>query len=299
MATGGGPARSQAGFHCSELSWRNAEPMPGSAPEAAVWIVVEHPAGWGDAHLARAAHGVRVVMARGPRSSRGAEDLPPQPVGDTRVWVAHLDAVPHVRVGTVPDPGAVARWDLAAVAEGSLRTWGSPDPDPLLLVCANGRRDRCCGHLGGRLAESLWRGPARPRVLTCTHLGGHRFAPTAVLLPTGAVHGRLDQDAANDVVTGAREGWAPTGSLRGFSGLSAPAQVAEVQARFVTGHRGAGPLSVHLVAQPDPRRLLAQVSVPGSPGGPDGIAVPLRLVDVPAVLSCGRAVEHTQRWVVA
>ena len=31
-------------------------------------------------------------------------------------------------------------------------------------------------------------------VWECTHLGGHRFAPTALVLPTGYSYGRLDQE---------------------------------------------------------------------------------------------------------
>ncbi len=59
--------RSASGPPCSALARAAHEPMPGTAPEADVWIAVEHPAGWGEASLARSAAGVRVIMARGPR----------------------------------------------------------------------------------------------------------------------------------------------------------------------------------------------------------------------------------------
>ena len=88
----------------------------------------------------------------------------------------------------------------------------------------------------------------RDRVLTCTHLGGHRFAPTALLLPAGALHGRLDEASATDLVAQAHAGRTPSASLRGFSSLDEPAQVADAHARLVTGYDGLTPLRVDLDA---------------------------------------------------
>jgi hypothetical protein len=254
-------------------------------------VVVEHDDGWGDAALARAAHGVRVVLARGPRGSRAER---------SRVWVAHAAAGPDLRVGTVADPAEIAAWDLAAIAAGALRRWGQPVAEPLLAVCANGRRDRCCGHAGGRLADALWSGPERTRVVTCTHLGGHRFAPTALLLPWGVLHGRLDLDGARAVLADAATGRTPTTSLRGHSTQSEPAQVAEAHARLLTGYRGLAPLSVAVRAGtghhgPEPGRCDAVVTLPA--GGT--ITVPLVLESIEQVASCGRGAELVARWSVA
>ena len=142
-----------------------------------------------------------------PPSESGTEvDMLRTPDAGVRVWVGYATRTPTLRLGRVDRPDVVAGWDLADIAAGALRDWGRADPDPLLLVCANGRRDRCCGHSGGRLADALWRGPYTDRVLTCTHLGGHRFAPTALLLPIGALHGRLDEDAAAGLLTAATGG---------------------------------------------------------------------------------------------
>jgi hypothetical protein len=258
--------------------------MPGSAPHAQAWIAVEHPAGWGDAPLARSEHGVRVVMVRGERDRSGP----------TRVWVAHAGVAPTLRQGTVSDPVEVAGWDLAQVASGSLLRWGRPDPEPLLLVCANGRRDRCCGHDGGRLAERLRAGRWGARVLTSTHLGGHRFAPTAVLLPWGVLHGRLDADSAERLLDQATQGRTPTASLRGFSSLAEAGQVAEAWARQRTGYAGLEPLAVD-VRPEDPDHAAASVELPG------GAVQEIALVRVhrQVLTSCGRATETTSRWQVA
>ena len=212
------------------------------------------------------------------------------------MWVAYSTPTPTLRIGRVDRPDVVAGWDLADIASGSLRGWGRWDPDPLLLVCANGRRDRCCGHSGGRLADALWRGPHADRVLTCTHLGGHRFAPTALLLPVGALHGRLDEQRAGGLLTEASADQMSSDTLRGHSILDQPAQVAEVHARAVSGHRGLAPLQVDLTASDDPDRIGA--SVRG--WDPHDVQQELRFGLVrtrgQALLSCGRAPEATTRW---
>ena len=279
------------GPRCSDLSVAAGEPMTGTAPRADVWVVVEHPPGWGDAPLARSGHGVRILMARGRRVPARTSDS-----AGARVWVAYAAGTPTLRVGLIEQAEDVAGWDLAAIARGSLRGWGRPDPDPLLLVCANGRRDRCCGHAGGRLADTLWRGPLADRVLTCTHLGGHRFAPTALLLPVGALHGRLDAPAAAGLLTDAATGRMRADTLRGFSTLESPAQVAEAHARTLTGHWGVDPLEVDVVPGRDADHVTAGVLVPAARDLTWSVAVRLERTTGHAQLACGRDPEPSTRW---
>lgn len=273
--------------------------MPGSAPRADVWVVVEHPAGWGDAALARAGHGVRVLMARGPRPAGTTGPPPREGAPGVRVWVSRGWPQPELRVGTVADPAEVATWDLAAIADGVPPGWGRTDPDPLLLVCANGRRDRCCGHAGRRLAESLWNRPGGDRVLTCTHLGGHRFAPTALLLPSGALHGRLSLDAAAGLVGAALAGTTPGATLRGFSMLPEEVQVAEAHVRAMTGHDAIRPLPARVLSR-DVDRCVVEVTPPvdgqGRPAEP--VVVRLGRRERAVLASCGRAPEPMRRWEV-
>lgn len=304
------------GPRCSEVSRASGEPMAGTAPRADVWVAVEHVPGWGDAGLARSEHGVRVVMARSPRDEPEAVAPPRQSTGSAsvgsrdgsgapaasgpvagrgvRVWVGYATGTPSLRVGRTARPEDVGGWDLSDIAAGSMREWGRADHDPLLLVCANGRRDRCCGHAGGRLADALWRGPHRDRVLTCTHLGGHRFAPTALVLPFGYLHGRLDVSAATDLVAEARVGRMPATRLRGSSTLVEPAQVAEAHMRALTGYDGLVPLEVELLASEDPDRTRAAVRGPHSTTY--SVDLLRRAFDVQP--SCGRTPGPDRRWVI-
>ncbi|MFK7929776.1 MAG: sucrase ferredoxin [Myxococcota bacterium] len=75
---------------------------------------------------------------------------------------------------------------------------GLTDQEPV-WVCAHGNRDHCCGLHGPAFARALEQ-IAPGRAWLCTHLGGHRFAATAVALPTGAHFGRLRSDDAANLV---------------------------------------------------------------------------------------------------
>lgn len=74
-----------------------------------------------------------------------------------------------------------------------------------VLVCTHGRRDQCCGSMGSRLAIELapiWESlaPAGVQLWRTSHTGGHRFAPTFMVLPEGTVWGYADAELLKRVV---------------------------------------------------------------------------------------------------
>ena len=102
------------------------------------------------------------------------------------------------------------------------------------------------------------RGGTRPG-LECSHTGGHRFAPTGVLLPFGATLARLDTGLCADVLRAAGEGHLPAPLLgpahdRGRSALEPAARAAESWVRAQHG-------ITDLTAQP-PRGRTPTVSAP-------------------------------------
>lgn len=79
------------------------------------------------------------------------------------------------------------------------RLFASPPSDQLasereLLVCTHGSRDRCCGSMGTVAFASIDHRPDL-RLARTSHLGGHRFAPTAAVLPEGTAWAWLDADS--------------------------------------------------------------------------------------------------------
>ena len=89
-----------------------------------------------------------------------------------------------------------------------------------VLVCTHGRRDACCGARGtelfGELLEALAPGGPGPggagavtskmpppvRFWRTSHTGGHRFAPTAIVLPAATMWAWADVGLIAQVVSG-------------------------------------------------------------------------------------------------
>ena len=88
-----------------------------------------------------------------------------------------------------------------------------------LLVCTHGARDRCCGALGTRLFGQLQPDGSGPRTWRTSHTGGHRFAPTAVLLPEGTMWGYLDDEILGGIVDRSISPTAAAAHYRGCTGL--------------------------------------------------------------------------------
>jgi hypothetical protein len=106
-----------------------------------------------------------------------------------------------------------------------------------ILICGHGARDRCCGSMGTRLA--LWAGhhlSSDVRVWRTSHTGGHRFAPTATILPEGTAWAFVEGDILGRLVR--REGQMDDviGHYRGCSALGSPSlQALEREALRVLG----------------------------------------------------------------
>ena len=240
---------------CSVQWDRDGTSAYGTAATARFFVVVEQPGPWGrdaarESHLdrdlgaeldARTTHaGGRFMLIRRP-GGHPAHD------GPRRVLLAHAGTRPQdawLLSAEVDDIGSLLGLDWGALARGSRSLVqaslpGSGSAEPTLLVCTNGRRDVCCAVRGRPLAAHAAR-LAPGRVWEVSHTGGHRFAPTAVLLPWGQTLARLDDHGAERVLAASATGHLPTelvGPLhdRGRSGVPGPSQCAESHVRAETG----------------------------------------------------------------
>ncbi len=210
-------------------------------------MAIEQPGPWGrraltDSHLdpvtgaalGRWADGtgVRLLLIRRPGRHPDVHGPAPR-----TVLVAHTaPGASWLQRWHVVDPAELLTLDAAELARG-VRPWPGPRPEAgiedaagVALVCTNGRRDRCCAERGRALAAALAaRHPGR--VWECSHLGGHRFAPTAVFLPSGVVYGQLDEGRAARAWSVSADGRLLLDGLRGRSWLSPIAQAADEAVR--------------------------------------------------------------------
>ena len=296
-------------------------PASGTAAQATFFVALEQPGPWGrdaatQSHLpadlgsaladACSSHGGRLSLIRRPgRHPDDAHD--PAAPGHT-AYLAWAGEQPWLLEGRVTDPATLLDVDLDALARGDRGAVSASLPGlapcpPVLLVCTNGRRDVCCAVRGRPVA--LDAAAAAPgRVWEASHTGGHRFAPTGVLLPHGATLARLDTDLALAVLACADDGELPAAVLgplhdRGRSALSPGAQAAESRVRQLVGETSLTAFSV------------ADVDAPGTPaagGLPNAFRVQHRdgrswIVQCERRMtarelpeSCGKGPVHVAAW---
>lgn len=250
---------------CAVLARVLDEPLGGTAPVARRWLCVEQQGAWPRAVAEHRDAAVRTLAARAAAAGwRLLLIRRPgrRPVTTPTVTVLLADtdpAAPRVSRLVVARP-LLASLPLPGPGE---RLPGSPVLEPLLLVCTHGRRDVCCA-LDGRalVASVLAAGPeVAPYVWESSHLGGHRFAPTALVLPTGYLYGRLDPATAVDVLKAAAHGEMEPLLCRGRSTWSPEGQVAELAVRRETGLREAAAVLVGTPGEAGPGLVRVPVSV--------------------------------------
>ncbi|KOV69361.1 sucrase ferredoxin [Streptomyces sp. MMG1121] len=235
--------------------------------------------------------GVRVALIRRP--GRHADPGTP-PL--RHVYAAHT--VPGnvwLHTATVRDPGRLLDLDFATLGAGDHRTFaaaldGRPHTDdPLALVCTNGKRDRCCALLGRPLATEL-AASGVPGVWEVTHLGGHRFSPTVLVLPYGYAYGRAEAHTIKEALHGVQEGRVVVEGCRGCSAWERPGQAAELAVRSAAREDRAGMLSVVRTDGGGPRW---EVTVGHSDGRLWRVTVAQGTSLPPRPESCGAAVLGT------
>ena len=297
---------------CSAGSLLTGEQLAGSAPEAVAWVALEQPGPWGakaftgshlDPDLGRAieqmaaARGVRPALIRRP--GRHADEASPGD-GPRAVLVAHTrPGATWLLEGIVTAPDELLALDWGALRDGhpdavrrSLPQL-SPTDRARLLVCTNGTRDVCCAVLGRPVAAAA--AYVHPgRVWEVTHTSGHRFAPTAALLPAGTLHGRLDAGTAVALVDAADRGETVLTGHRGRSTWPSPGQVAELEVRRLIGEAGLDAVSVADVAEVAAHTWSVEV------GHADGrrwaVDVDSEPTEVERAESCSKGAVPLRRW---
>lgn len=175
---------------------------------------------------------LRSFAIRPPLDRRGVPPAPP------RCGTVGHDA----RMVALPTDFTVADLEKAFMtAPPALTASGAGAVDPVIGVCTNARRDRCCAVRGRPVALAL-HSRFGARVTEISHLSGHRFAATLLVLPAGYFYGFLDPDSAERVVRAALDGLVDPLDLRGRADLSPAAQAADAFWR-----KGIGPAPVGAV----------------------------------------------------
>ena len=165
------------------------------------------------------------------------------------------------------------------------------------LACTDGKHDRCCAAHGRAFYDAL-RASALEHgleVAESSHLGGHRFAATSIVLPDGWMYGRLRADDAPAFAAAAAAGAVHLPRYRGRLGQPELAQVAEACAleRFPAAQK----IEIERVAEGAAEQSV-RVSIWLADARHD-LEVRCRAREFSGVTRCGvdAEVETRQRWV--
>lgn len=224
---------------CAEASRACDEPIAGTATEqTSVWIALEYAGPWGRKALKTSglAPEVRAHLAawndRVPRSRVQLIKRDPARADaasrTVTLFVALVDPrAPALYRVDLPSADAARSFDLDAVLRRAPSAARHRVDESIVLVCTNGQRDRCCAKFGLPVYRRF-AALAPARAWETTHIGGHRFAATLVVLPEGIVYGRLDPDEVEACLRAHDRGELHAiERLRGRSCHSKSAQIAE------------------------------------------------------------------------
>ena len=108
--------------------------------------------------------------------------------------------------------------------------------EKLVLVCTNGKRDRCCSKFGLPVYEAFEQEEGLSTWQT-THIGGHRYSATAVAFPQGTYYGYLSPQAVSEASAALRDGKLYMPGYRGRTAYSGAVSAADYFVRKQTGIR--------------------------------------------------------------
>lgn len=218
-------------IYCSEQN--PGEPLPGTADHVGVWVLLEYKPVW----KARALQDNSLSSATrrwldGNLERLEAAGMKPrpqlirQPEVDSdavRIFLGSPGRLLCLRGGGY---GFLENLDLHAVLSRPDDFDAEIVTEPHYFVCTNGQRDLCCARHGLPCYAAL-RERVGHRVWQATHLGGHRFAPNVLVLPQGALYGRVHAAQADAFVDRAESGELCFPLLRGRTWYAKPVQAAE------------------------------------------------------------------------
>jgi hypothetical protein len=183
---------------CADLARQSSEPMAGTAPTVGAWFLLEYNGPWtakasSDNDLPRSLQtwlDEALALIDNSRLQFIKRSRPSHKAGITFFIALTRETTPRLyefRLDAYDDLYAL---DLSAPLSGAAGYDRYLRTEPLYLVCTNGKRDRCCSRdglalyhiLAEQVGNAAWQ---------CTHLGGHRYAPTLVTFPDGTYYGRL------------------------------------------------------------------------------------------------------------
>lgn len=225
-------------IYCSEVAWQQDAEPAGTAVHVDVWLLLEYPRAWRakaleDNELSneatrRLAELEDEAMQKGVRlrtqfiKQAASSDR----VEPTVFLCDNRGKRPLLLRGRLASYATIETLKVKDLLAGRIPR-GEAVSQGIYLVCTNGQRDLCCARFGLPLYETL-RVELGQRVWQTTHVGGHRFAPNLVCLPSSYVYAFVQPEIAADLTANHDQGILDLRRLRGRSCYPPAAQAAEI-----------------------------------------------------------------------
>lgn len=226
---------------CSEVARAERAQLAGTATRADAWLLVEHRGAWGE----RAVEENDLPAAVQQWMQAQIAALKPL-VGKTRPLLVRRDddasqstfacflAVAREDRRALYRLSVQSHLDLAGLDLATLLGRGELEDTRsdrgLVLVCGNGRRDRCCARFGVATWRTLAASVGEEAWLS-THQGGHRYAGTGLWLPEGVAYGFLTPAEAEPLLAARSRGEIHLPCFRGRTFHDLPVQAADAMLR--------------------------------------------------------------------
>lgn len=238
---------------CSQLSRQAGEPLFASATPTSLYLLLEFQGEWGGKALeesslpeavkerlksfTKANPGAKTLLIRKGtgKSASAMAGTSLQPRNSQQPSIAFYAALVGERDRQLYSFSLGAYQELLDIElEAFLSNGGGyqaqRSQEQFILVCTNGRRDKCCNKYGvpvyNQLSAAAVEYPGL-RVWQSTHIGGHRFAANLLWLPQGVLFGRVDPSSADEILASLKHGQIYLPNLRGRTALPEPAQAAD------------------------------------------------------------------------
>lgn len=229
---------SQESAYCSTQGREAHTQLFGTASRAEVWLLLDYGKAWGrdafkesDLPDAVKAH-LNGALAAIPntRLQLIKQDPPHDVPGITFAVAISREENPALYTFEMESVEEVLHIDIADLIANETAYAVHRAQDRMFLICTNAKRDRCCALRGLPVYRQLTEiiGTAAWRT---THLSGHRFAATGVVLPDGIVYGRIDDGGVKILVEETLAGRIYLPALRGRSCYPPVAQASEYYVR--------------------------------------------------------------------
>lgn len=286
---------------CSD---NEVEPLPGTAKTGTVYVLFEWPGPWSHDILDGGTFGPELTAKlKGFLAETGASlQLIRHPTREGRRVEGHHLYIVFTDIGLtevthVDGPEDILDLDLG----GPGRNGAMARLTPLVLVCTHAKRDRCCAVKGRPLVNEMERRypfqEGRDVVWETSHMKGHRFAATLMLMPWGYSFGRMNLESTEAMIADAMRGMFFVPGNRGRGIFSPAAQTAEIAVAAHLAHGGVrvqyGQLDI--IAE-DTGEEQGAVEVRDSESG-ECYAVELRRREARGVIaSCGAEPKNGKYW---